>query len=175
MNFFGGRFNLYLLALVLSGLLAAGCASDKKDKLTAALRLHLQSSENLSANQKISVLRSEPMVVSIAADPFLTEYHVASAKLIDSPGGFAIEVQFNSSGALMLEQYTSANPGKHLAIFGQWSDKLADGRWLAVPLISHRIFDGKLAFTPDASREESEQFVAGLNAVAKKILKQQLK
>ena len=49
----------------------------------------------------------------------------------------------------MLEQYTAANPGRHLVIFGQWGDKLADGRWLAAPLITHRISNGLLAFTPD--------------------------
>ncbi len=176
MNFSARRFNLYLLLLVSGGLLAAGCATGKKsDKQTAALRVHLQSTESISASQTVTVLRSQPMLVPIVMDPILTESHVASASLLETPGGFAVEIQFNQTGTWMLEQYTGANPGKHLAIFGQWSDKLVDGRWLAAPVISHRIANGLLSFTPDASREEAGQFVKGLNNVAKKIRKQTLK
>lgn len=176
MNFSAGRFNLYLWTLGLSLLLAAGCATGKKsDKQIAALRVHMQSTENISSGEKITVLRSQPMLVPIVADPILTESHVASASLLETPGGFAVEIKFNQTGIWMLEQYTGSNPGKHLAIFGQWSDKLVDGRWLAAPVISHRIANGVLSFTPDASREEAEQFVKGLNNVAKKIRKQSFK
>ena len=100
---------------------------------------------------------------------------MTSASLVETPGGFAVNIQFNQTGTWTLEQFTGSNPGKHLVIFGQWSDKLVDGRWLAAPVISHRIADGLLSFTPDASREEIEQFVTGLNNVAKKIRKQSLK
>ena len=44
--------------------------------------------------------------------------------------------------------------------------QMANGRWLAAPLITHRIGDGVLAFTPDMSRAEADQFVLGLNNVA---------
>jgi preprotein translocase subunit SecD len=176
MNFSAGRFNLYLLLLAAGLLLAGGCATGKKsDKQTAALRVHIQSTESLSSSQTVKVLRSEPMLVPIMADPILTESHVTSASLVETPGGFAVEIQFNQTGIWMLEQYTVSNPGKHLVIFGQWSDKLKDGRWLAAPVIGHRIANGLLSFTPDASREEAEQFVQGLNNVAKKIRKQSLK
>ncbi len=44
--------------------------------------------------------------------------------LLDTPdGGFAVEVKFDETGGWTLEEYTAANPGKHLAIFGQWGDK----------------------------------------------------
>ena len=176
MNFSPGRFNLYLLGLGVSVLLAAGCATHKKEeKQTAALRVHLQSSESISANETVSVLRSQPMLVPVITDPILTESHVASASLLETPGGFAVEIQFTATGGLMLEQFTSANPGKHLAIYGQWTDLAADGRWLAAPVISHHIANGLLSFTPDASREEAELFVAGLNHIAKKIRTQSLK
>ena len=175
MNFFMRRFNLYLLLLG-GGWLAAGCQlADRMNREPAALRVHLQNPETVSAGETVQVLRSQPMLVHIAADPILTEFHVSGAKLVESAGGFAVEIQFNRTGALMLEQYTSANPGKHFAIFGQWSDKAADGRWLAAPLISHRIANGQLSFTPDASREEAEQLVLGLNNAAKKFRKQLLK
>lgn len=176
MNFSAGRFNLYLWILATGLLLAAGCKTGKdSDSQKAALRVHLQSTESISSGETVTVLRSQPMLVPIVADPILTESHVASARLVETPGGFAVEIQFNQTGMWMLEQYTGANPGKHLAIFGQWSDKVKDGRWLAAPVISRRIANGLLSFTPDASREEVEQFVKGLNNVAKKIRKQSLK
>jgi hypothetical protein len=74
----------------------------------------------------------------------------------------------------VLEHNTAGNPGRHLVIFGQWGDKLTDGRWLAAPLITHRIGDSLLAFTPDTTRDEADQLVLGLDNVAKNINKAKL-
>jgi hypothetical protein len=171
------RFNLFLLlaaALALSG----GCKTekqheqDKQDKVTGALRVHIEvSADNagdLSTSQTISVLRSDPVQVTIAKDPILTEANIIAARIIESPGGFAIEIQFDETGAWTLEQYSASYLGKHFVIFGQWGEKLVSGRWLAAPLITRRIGDGKLVFTPDASRDEAGQLVLGLNNVGKK-------
>ena len=117
--------------------------------------------------QTISVLRADPVLVTIMQQPVLTEANLVAAKIIDAPGGFAIEVRFDETGTWMLEQYSAANPGRHFAIFGQWGEKLADGRWLAAPLITHRIANGVLAFTPDMSRPEADQFVLGLSNTAR--------
>ncbi len=155
-----------------------GCQTEKKkeakkEKQTvAALRVHLQANSNdAGATVSVSVLRSDPVSVTIGHDPVLTEANVTAAKVIDTPGGFAIEIHFDESGALMLEQYSAANPGRHFVIFGQWGDKLVNGRWLAAPLITHRINTGALAFTPDITRNEADQFVLGLNNVAAKLQK----
>jgi preprotein translocase subunit SecD len=176
MNFYARRFNTFLLmAAVLS--LATGCAMwQKEDKQTAILRLHIESSANVGASGKtISVLRVEPVQVSITAEPVLTEANIIGATLLETPGGFAVEVKFDETGAWTLEQYSAANPGKHFAVFGQWSEKIGDSRWLAAPLITRRNASGVFAFTPDASREEAAQLVSGLNNVAKQILKGKMK
>ena len=139
MNFYGRRFNLYLLLAAL--VLLAGCALFKRqDKGEAALRVHIESGEHLSEGTKtISVLRATPVMVTIVTEPILTEADIAGASLITTPGGFAVQVKFDESGSLILEQYSSANPGKHLVIFGQWGEKLVNGRWLAAPSINgHR-------------------------------------
>ena len=141
-----------------------------------ALRVHIQvNPDSLGTSQTISVLRSDPVLVTISNNPILTEANIVAAKVIDAPGGFAIEIQFDENGTWLLEQYSAANPGGHFAIFGQWGDKLANGRWLAAPLITHRIANGVLAFTPDMSRAEADQLVLGLNNVAAKIRKGQMK
>lgn len=175
MNFFGRCFNLNLLALIAT-CVVAGCATgDKSRKLIGVIRVHLQSSEQVSAGKVVSILRSQPLLVRVAADPFLTEYQVDRAEVIENPGGFAVAIHFNHSGTVMLEQYAAANPGKHFAIFGQWGEKLAEGRWLAAPLINRRLADGTLTFTPDASRDEMDEFVKGLNNSAAKINRGSLK
>jgi hypothetical protein len=171
MKVYAQRFNLYL-ALVTVLALICGCQTHKKKEQLAALRIHLQANPNeVGATQTISVLRSTPVTVTIGHDPILTEANILAARVIDTPGGFAIEVQFDESASLMLEQYSAANPGRHFVIFGQWGEKLVNGRWLAAPLITRRISNGELAFTPDISREEADQLVLGLNNIAAKVHK----
>ena len=167
----GLRFNVYF-ALAAAAVLLCGCQTDKPAKKTAALRVHIETNPGLEGtSQTITLLRSDPVVLTIAPDPFLTEAGIIAARTIETHGGFAIEVQFDEISAVTLEQFTAANPGLHLAIHGEWGDKPVTGRWLAAPLITHRIGNGILAFTPDASREETDELVLGLNNVAKKIQK----
>lgn len=170
MNFCRRRFNLYLLSATLLALVPGCALFNHKDKPVGIVRIHIESeSSQQGATKTISVLRSEPVTLNIAMDPILTEADVTSARLLDSPGGgFVIELKFEETAGWRLEQYSAINPGKHLAIFGQWSDKVADGRWLAAPIITHRIAGGSLSFTPDCSHEEAEKLVNGLNEAAKK-------
>ncbi len=154
--------------------LMCGCQTHKhtpkKNQTVGALRIHLQANPNeVGATDTISVLRSTPVSVTIGHEPILTEANLLTARVIDTPGGFAIDVHFDESGTLMLEQFSAANPGRHFVIFGQWGDKLANGRWLAAPLITRRISNGELAFTPDITRAEADQLVLGLNNVAAKV------
>ena len=108
------------------------------------------------------------MPFTVATAYILTEANVVAAKVIDTQGGFAIQIQFDENGTWTLEQYSASNPGKHFVIFGQWGKKIADGRWLAAPLITRRIANGALVFTPDASREEADKLVLGLTRPSRK-------
>jgi len=172
MNFYPRGFNLYLLGLTALCLLTAcGCASSgSKEHNLAMLRVHIENRAQLSGSgQTISLLRANPVLVTINNEPFITEANIVDAVLLQTPGGLAVEIQLDETGSYMLEQYTSAYVGKHMAIFAQWTEKAADSRWLAAPLVNHRIADGVLAFTPDASAEETRQLVVGLNNMAKKL------
>ena len=168
MSFYARRFNLYLL-LTAALALVSGCDTFKnKDKPVAVLRIHIESAAKMpGASKTISLLRSEPVMVNIAPGPILTEANIVAAKLIETTGGFAMELKLDDSGSWTLEQYSASNPGQHLVIFGQWGDKLVNSRWLAAPSINRRMAGGTLAFTPDASREETKQLVDGLNLTAK--------
>jgi len=166
------QFNIYLtLAAVLA--LLFGCATDKPHGPTAALRVHIEASpDSVGMTQTISLPRDDPVLVTVMQQPVLTEANLVAARIIETPGGFAIEIHFDETGTWILEQYSAANTGRHFVIFGQWGDKLAQGRWLAAPLITRRIADGMLAFTPDMSRPEANQFVLGLSNTARFYSKQ---
>jgi preprotein translocase subunit SecD len=165
------HFNLYFtLVLALASCLLCGCetAKHKKDKQVSAMRIHLEADADVpDVTQSISILRTDPIQLTIDKEPIFTEVNLVTTKVVDTQDGFAIQFSFDESSTLILEQYTASNLGKHFAIFGQWGEKLADGRWLAAPMITRRVFDGSLTFTPDMSREEADQFVLGLSHAIK--------
>jgi hypothetical protein len=160
------QFNIYLALAAALGLLCS-CQTNKPHGLVSAVRVHLEAiRDNSGTSEEVSVVRADPVLVNVAKQPVLTEANLVAANIINSPGGFGIMIHFDETGTWILEQDTAANTGRHLVIFGQWGDKLANGRWLAAPLITHRIADGTLAFTPDMSRAEADQFMVGLSNTA---------
>jgi hypothetical protein len=168
---------IFLFSLALALALICGCQTEKRkqEKLVGAIRIHLEAeADNPGTTQSITVFRADPITLTIDKEPLFTEASLVAAKVINSEGGFAIRLNFDESSSMILEQYTASYPGKHFAIFGQWGPKLSDGRWLAAPMITQRIYNGTLAFTPDMSRAEADQFVIGLTNVIKKDQKEQL-
>ncbi len=166
------RFNTYLLT-ALSLVMAVGCASGKSSgksgagaKEEASLRLHLEVNvDGSDANGPVSIGRTHPFQLNVEKSAFVTEFQIEKAAVVDSLGGFSISVQYNKQGTFLLEQVTTANKGKHLAI----STEFGEMRWIAAPLIRQRIADGLLVFTPDATRVEAERIVNGLNRLAKRV------
>jgi preprotein translocase subunit SecD len=170
------RFNLFLAIMALAMLCGCQTEKEKKGKETSALRVHIEADlNNPRITQSVSVVRDDPMSITIEKQAILTEANLIQSKVIDSQGSFAVQIQFDESSGLVLEQYSAASEGRRFVIFAQWGEKLANSRWIAAPLISHRITGGALTFTPDMSREEADRLVLGLNNVSKKIIKGQLK
>jgi len=168
MNFYVRRFNLYLLVLLVA-LAAGGCAwGKKKIEKVGAIRVHIEAPAVVAGKtETVKVLRSQPVLIVLDNDPVVTERNIIAATLLETPGGFSVRVKFDETGSWMIEQATSANPGKHLLIYGQWGETISECRWLAAPSINRRIADGTITFTPDASREEALKLVEGLNHTAK--------
>ena len=169
--------NLWMAPVLAAAMLLAGfgCASHSKEKEKekddkkpgqheeASLRLYLEVNvDGSDRNAPVSIGRQHPFVLNVEKRSFLTEFNVEKASVVESLGGFSISVRYNQEGAWILEQYTTANKGKHMAIAGEFGQM----RWLAAPLINARIADGMLVFTPDATREECDRIVSGLNRVA---------
>jgi preprotein translocase subunit SecD len=165
------RFNIYLV-LALAAAVACGCRTSpesKAKKQLSTLRLHLETGHDVSVTSEVvPIYRQHPYMVSVDKMPFLNESNVAAAKVVDVVGGFALRIQFDHAGTATLEQYTTANRGRKIAVFSQFGEELMSVRWLAAPFISRSITDGVFIFTPDATREEAEQIAVGLNNVVKK-------
>jgi len=173
----GPRFKTYLHITMALALLC-GCQSPetKRKKQFSTLHVHLEvSRETTERTELVPIWREHPFMVNVQKSPFLTEANVTQAKVIEVVGGFALRLQFDHEGTLLLEQYSSGNLCKHFAIFSQFAsppdEKLNKGRWLAAPSINKHIANGVLVFTPDATREETDQIALGLNNLAKKLKK----
>jgi preprotein translocase subunit SecD len=159
------RFNT-ILGLVLFASIGMGCQSAKKKKEASIIRFHLETNrDGTERNFPVSIGKDKIFSVQIEKQPFLDEGHVQKATVVEDIGGFQVEIQFDRHGTWVLEQYTTANKGRRVAIYSQFGQE----RWLGAPVIRQRVADGKYAFTPDATREEADRLVRGLNKVANKL------
>lgn len=158
----GFNLNLLLVA-VLASASACGCGTTverKQKKEMTLLRLHLEtSSDKVPYTSNVSVLRASPIQMVIHNQSFLDERSIIEAALVDLGHGFAIQLQFDQRGRFHLETITQAARGQRIAIFSEFGEM----RWLAAVKIVQTVTDGILTFTPDASREEAERIVRGLN------------
>ena len=169
-------FNIYF-CVALTAALFLGCKTTDEDKqkrkdkkLATVLRLQLETRPDNSGHQEtVSIVRDNPVQVSIQKTPFLNEANIADANVIDGIGGFSLSLKFDRRGRWLLEQYSTANVGKRIAIYAQFGEGLKQSRWLGAPIIRRHIGDGVLTFTPDATREETEEIAKGLKNVAKKV------
>lgn len=159
-------FNTYLILLAF---LALGCQMlNKKPKELSTFRMHIETNPDASGKSApVTIGRTGPFAVNIEKTPFITEYHVETVSVLDALGGFQIMVQLNQQGTWLLEQYSTAAREKRAAIFSNWDEP----RWLAAPKLSRRISDGVIVFTPDATREEADRIVRGVNNLVKEIKK----
>ena len=164
-------FNSYLLLLALA--LGTGCKSAgqrHQDKLAATFRLHLEASPR--GGESTAVIQIAGVELYVNDTPFLDERSITNAAVVDTrDGGFAIRVQCDRHGTLVLDSVTTENRWRRIAIFTQYGvGRPEHSRWLAAPYGSP-ITDGVLLFTPLATREETEQIVLGLNNDAKRVRK----
>lgn len=169
------RFNTYLLLSILVAL-ACGChtAESKHKQVVATLHLHQQMNPDPMGSTEVITVHKDPLVtMTVRREYFLTEANIKAASVIDTLGGYALSIQFDRQGSWLLEEYTAASRGRHIAIFSQFvnpkEEKINQGHWLAAPKIVNHITDGLFIFTPDVTREEADQIALGLNNVAKKV------
>ncbi len=169
------RFNLHFVVLL--AVFAVGCSSpDEKvrKRQIASLRIHVEGRRNIMVEGPKAVFRNGT-VVNILNDAALSDMSLVSAELLeDQVGGFRIKLAFDEHGKSKLEAISINNREQRLAVFVSWStgskdkEKAGEARWLAAPVMYSRNGSGILVFTPDATREEAEIIVRGLNKMVKK-------
>jgi hypothetical protein len=158
-------FNSYLIVAL--SCFAAGCKTTetaKLDKQASTLRLHLEvNPDGTSYTVSVPIFRENPSLVSVYREPFINEGDVDEAAVVDVPGGgHQIKLQLNRHGTWILENVTTSYRGRRIVV----ESKFGQQRWLGAPIIQRRISNGIFSFTPDASREEAERIVRGLNNIA---------
>jgi len=182
MGIWRGRINSFFGAILLGGALAV-CAAESADapktakpgkedkaekdpaKHASTIRLHMETESPGMGAGKIKVLRNDPVSINVEKNAFLDEGFLEKAVVLDTVGGHMILLKFNQQGALRLQMWTVAKTGRRIAVWARWTE----GRWLGAPVAARALEDGVLAFTPDATREEAERIVRGLNNVAIKL------
>lgn len=164
MNGWRAWFNTFLLA---SALAFGGCQSPDQAKGLAGISLHLEvNPDGTDRNGPVTVGRSSPFVVNVEKRPFLTEQELTAAGLVESEGGFALKLEFDRRGTLLLDQYSSAYRGKRAAVLARWDQQV---RWLAAPRMDQRLTNGVLVFTPDASPADAQRLVEALNKTVRRL------
>jgi hypothetical protein len=174
MKFRCGRFNLYLLALTMTLLAAcettsptgAGGRAGAKD--LASIRVHLEThADPLGMSRQITVGRENPQTFFVSG-PMLGEPHLIAAQIWEGqPGQYAIHLKFDREGIRTLESLSLSYRGKRLAIMSQFPEP----RWIGAVRLDRHIADGTLLFRPDATREEAEHIVKGLNLAVARLKK----
>jgi hypothetical protein len=169
------RFNLYLCVVLPLGLaLFAGCQTEqhKRKHKASTLSIHVEvHPDGTNLSEPVPIYREHPVMVNVDKVPVLSEANLAGAAVVDTVGGFAIRLQFDRQGTWMLEERSVDSKGQRFAIYCRFGPELKEGRWLAAPIVSRRINDGVLLFTPDATRAETDEIVLGLNNVARLVKK----
>jgi hypothetical protein len=184
-------FNIYFYLLAALAVVSGGCSSSglSMRKEYSTLRVYMEGAPRESPMVYVTRART---LMYIKPEPILTEEDVQKATLADNPDGtFEIQVTFNDHGSLVLDMQTTSNRGKHLIIFSHfppkgWKEPKDSGTdsaeppkpgeprisgWLAAPLIQTGFSNGSLKFTPDASHEEADRIVRGLNNMARDLAK----
>lgn len=155
-------FNIYLAAVSALLLLAAGCRTAEereRAKEFTYMTFHAEVNPDGTPRTKlVEVLRANPMRLGVMTSPFLDENSITNAVILDTLGGHALEIHFDARGTRVLNTFTAANRSKRMGVFCSFGED----RWLGAPRISAPIINGVLSFTPDASREECERIVRGL-------------
>lgn len=161
-------FNIYLCGVFAVCLCGCKTAEEKKlSKEASTMRFFLEASRGNPRSIEVPVYRSKPIQVRIQQEPVLDEGSILEAQVVEFAGSYAIQVQFNTHGRTVLDVVTGSNKGRRLVVHS----KFTEDRWLAAPQITQRISNGYFTFAPDATREEADRIVRGLNNLILKIEK----
>jgi len=172
-------FNKYLTVCIIAIctlMLTAGCASTKSKKnYPPIMQFYLESTiPDPERNLKVRISEEPPVDITIDRSRLMDQSNIRNIGIVERTGTFALMIAFDYRGTRILEQISTANRGQRCAIYCEFTfNKTNVSRWLGAPVITHRITDGILEFTPRMSREEAEVLVKQMQPVIKQNLKNQ--
>ena len=161
-------FFAFLLLIGWIGILVGpGCASlGRGSTQKVHLRVYLEASVNDPTQTMVApVYRKQPVLIRIQKEPILDERDLVHAAVVKGMGGYSIELVFDFHGKLVLQQVSNAYRGRRLVLQAVFPE----ARWLGIVRMNRPIMDGVLTFTPDATQQEAQRIVDGLNRVARKL------
>jgi hypothetical protein len=136
-----------------------------RTKEATEVRIYLESpTVEPGRTTSVSVYRDSPITVNLDQSPVFTPAHIAGAEVLATTEGPALKIQLNQQGAILLDTMSVANRGSRIIIGAKWTE----GRILGAPRLVRRISDGAIVFMPDATLEEMERIVRGVNNIASK-------
>src|SRR4051795_1563256 len=103
MMFCWRRFNIYFL-LALTLIAGPSCRSTKPTESTknkplrqlTRLSIYLETRADASNRHQVaSIFREHPIPITVEKSPFLNEHYIAEASIVETVGGFTIQLQFD--------------------------------------------------------------------------------
>ena len=151
-------------------LLSISCktSGNAKDRKYSLMNFHLEATpDGTGRTGYVPIYRATPIHIGIKSQAFLDVGYITQASVVEAIGGFSIRIQFNEIGTKRLQTITTTKRGHRIAIHSNFEDS----RWLAAPMIDRTITNGIFIFTPDATREEADRIVEGINNAAEDLAK----
>ena len=147
----------YAMRLAFAVLLAvafAGCANVQSPTRLLPVEFKIGESKP-SAGLTKQTLRGSERSIYLPDQAVLTNTHIASAKVKDSPHGHQIEVVFTEQGRQIFAKLTRENIEKRVAI-------IVDGEVISAPTIKTAITGGRAVITGSFTRAEANRIAEGI-------------
>lgn len=176
LRFFNTRAGIVVAGVTLL-LLVGGCAGVwPRKRASVHLRFHLESAVMDPAHTvSVGVGRDSGLFVVVEGRPFLDESNVLDLSVVDQFGGFSFKVLFDRRGTWLLEQASTTHRGRRCVIYCEFTHSGTNiSRWIAAPVLTGRIADGVLIFTPDLTRSEADALVKAVQPVIRRNKKESL-
>jgi len=150
----GKRF-VYAGLIVLCALGFASAAGE--DEVSVEFKLVCAGAGQTDCRKLPKRVNQEELYITVEA--FLATKDIVSAKIREGTGD--IDFQFNKAGSQKLNEITSKNAGRRMAIF-------VDGNLLATPKIYDPVITGKTTVTSSLTDKEAQALVDRINKTTTK-------
>jgi len=147
-----GKRLVYAGLIVLCALGFASAAGE--DEVSVEFKLVCAGAGQTDCRKLAKRVNQEELHITV--DAFLATKDIVSVKVREGSGD--IDFQFNKEGAQKLNEITSKNAGKRMAIF-------IDNNLLATPKIYDPIISGKLTITSGLTEKEAQALAERINKV----------